>query len=421
MGTVWPRSFHGVRPGWGLACVLCAVGVASLAAHPSPGVFPSLAAASLLVAFLGAGREARWRGVAKVALLLALLAGALGAQVASMGMRPVALSLVSCAVLQASLVLVAFAAARGLGTLLGRVRALSGSSRSWARTALANALTFWVFLPAIALSMVVHRPQGTLTPADAGIRGPAEPVSILADDGTRLAGLWLDQAAPAGAVLLVHGLGAEKAQFLPATAALRARGFSVMTFDMRNHGESGGATCTLGLAEAGDVAAAWRSLLDRTAGRAGPRLLFGISLGGAAVQLAAPSLSGVDGVVLDSTFARADHVAPRLLPLPPPLALPALGLARVFAVLLTGMPVLDSAPIDAASRNHGRYPLLVIHAIGDPLVPYADGEAIAAAYGERAELLSLPGAHHPNGHIVAPRQYDAALLRLAARAARPPG
>ena len=47
-------------------------------------------------------------------------------------------------------------------------------------------------------------------------------------------------------MLLVHGIGAEKTQFLPAVGELQRAGYHVFSYDQRNHGESGGATTTLG-------------------------------------------------------------------------------------------------------------------------------------------------------------------------------
>jgi alpha-beta hydrolase superfamily lysophospholipase len=273
-------------------------------------------------------------------------------------------------------------------------------------------VTFFVGLPAFLLSAAVHRPQGTVPLAAVDTEGRGEPIRLRSADGTPLSALWFPHPQPRGAVLLVHGIGAEKVQFLPATRPLYERGLSVLTVDLRNHGQSGGATCTFGIRESEDVAAAWAFLLERSDPHPGPRLLFGISMGGGAAQIAAPRLEGIDGLILDSTFARIDHVATRVMPVPG-----ALALGRFFAPLLTGMQVLDAAPIEASRRNPGTYPVMVIHAVGDPLVPYEEGQAVAAAYGLRAELVTLPGSYHPNGHVFAPELYREALERLTDRAA----
>jgi hypothetical protein len=71
--------------------------------------------------------------------------------------------------------------------------------------------------------------------------------------------------------------------------------------------------------------------------------VFGVSMGGAAANLALPRLREVDGLVLDSTFADVAHVAVRRLPLGP-LTGTALALARAFAVPVTGRRVLDVVP-----------------------------------------------------------------------------
>jgi alpha-beta hydrolase superfamily lysophospholipase len=210
----------------------------------------------------------------------------------------------------------------------------------------------------------------------------------------------------------VHGIGAEKSQFLPSVEVLYRRGWHVLAYDQRNHGESGGCTTTLGVAEAEDLERAWEVLLERTRDQRIPRVVFGVSMGGAAANLALPRLRDVDGLVLDSTFADVAHVAARRLPIGPLTGM-ALALARAFAVPITGRRALDVVPAEAAQQAPPGVDVLILHAPADPLIPFTEAEALRDAYAPRATLVPLAGAGHAGGVIVDAAHYAAVLEELA--------
>lgn len=288
----------------------------------------------------------------------------------------------------------------------------------------ADIVPFVLVLPVLVLSFNLHRAPAP-HPVGDGLMGlPTSRLTIEGADGVRLSAVWLEHPDPRGAVLLSHGLGAEKTQFLAVTRALVDRGYHVLSFDHRNHGESSGLTTTLGARESEDVKAAWRVLLDRTAGREHPRemtrLAFGISMGGAAVQLAAPSLSGLDGVIVDSTFADISVVAQKQAAasgFPGPLSYFALAIARLAVRPVAAAPVLSVRPVDAV-RAGGAWPAAVLHSRRDPMIPFSEAEALVEAYAGRATLTDFDVPHHPNAHLAAPARYDAAVSALAERAER---
>jgi pimeloyl-ACP methyl ester carboxylesterase len=63
-------------------------------------------------------------------------------------------------------------------------------------------------------------------------------------------------------------------------------------------------------------------------------------------------------------------------------------------------------------------PVLLLHAEADPMVPIEEAELLRQAYGDRARLERLPGAHHANGFVHAPAQHAQALSELLARLPR---
>lgn len=121
----------------------------------------------------------------------------------------------------------------------------------------------------------------------------AHRLSLLADDGTRLAAVALDgpPSAPL-TIVLIHGfLNWSRSPAIHAFAERLAQEVHVVVPDLRGHGRSGG-RCTMGRSEPRDVQAAV------AAARPGlPVVTVGTSLGGAAVMLHAGTYGGVAGVV----------------------------------------------------------------------------------------------------------------------------
>jgi len=128
---------------------------------------------------------------------------------------------------------------------------------------------------------------------------PAEPFTVTARDGVRLAGSRLGDADPA--VVFVHGfMGWHRKPRVGAFTELLSRWFTVYAVDLRGHGHSGG-VCTFGDREINDV----QAVLDvaRNDGHAHVATI-GASMGGIAVIRHAALLGGVDAVVGVSTPAR---------------------------------------------------------------------------------------------------------------------
>ncbi|HEY0180564.1 MAG TPA: alpha/beta fold hydrolase, partial [Dokdonella sp.] len=118
------------------------------------------------------------------------------------------------------------------------------------------------------------------TPADLGARA----VAIDSGSGARLQGWFVTGRAHRGAVLLLHGVHANRLAMLGRARFLAAAGYAVLLIDFRAHGESGGDAITFGRLESRDARAALAFLRDAAPGeRVG---VIGVSMGGAAALLA---------------------------------------------------------------------------------------------------------------------------------------
>jgi uncharacterized protein len=168
------------------------------------------------------------------------------------------------------------------------------------------------------------------------------------------------------------------------------RGYDVLTYDGRAHGESGGAACTYGVYEKHDLVAA----LDAVGAR--EVILFGSSLGGAVALQAAPLDSRVRGVIAQSSFStlrRVVHDRSRLLRL---VMRPGGVDAAIAAAEQEGrFRAGDASPLAAAS--HIRVPVLLIHGTADRETGDHHSREIYRALTQRMDshrLLLVKGAGH---------------------------
>ncbi|KAB2870648.1 MAG: alpha/beta fold hydrolase [Burkholderiaceae bacterium] len=217
-------------------------------------------------------------------------------------------------------------------------------------------------------------------------------------DGVPLAGWYAAARNPRGAVVVVHGRGASKANALnrhamPLVERLVDDGLSVLMIDLRGHGNSGPGRVTYGCNERLDVLGAVDWLVDRghTAGTVG---VLGVSMGGCAAIAAAADEPGIGAVVSDSAFADFDavlrHNFPRVMRTR--LALGLLPGALWFFERLTGVALQRFRPDQIARGLRGRA-LLLIHSAEDRFVQAEHTRAIGAASGAEVWIS------HSRGHV----------------------
>ena len=123
----------------------------------------------------------------------------------------------------------------------------------------------------------------------------------LTSEGLRLRG-WLSVGSTdKPGVVIAHGLGDSLESYQEHARIYRLRGQTVLLVDLRGHGGSEGAYCTLGGKERADVAAAMAELRSRGLARRGI-VLEGHSMGAVAVLLAAAEAADVRGVVVEAPY-----------------------------------------------------------------------------------------------------------------------
>lgn len=217
-----------------------------------------------------------------------------------------------------------------------------------------------------------------------------------------VAGWMIRGRAGAGAVLLLHGVRANRSEMVGRARFLAGAGYTVLLIDLPAHGESGGDRITFGAREKDGVRAALAWLRTQAPGeRIGA---IGVSLGAAALVLAHPD-PALDAVVLESMYPTIEEaVANRLrsrLGAPGAWSTPLLVQQlpwRVHVAPAALRPIVDIAAMTS--------PVFVVSGSADVQTPAAETRRIFAAIHGAKQLWIVDGAAHVNLHHYAPQEYE---------------
>jgi uncharacterized protein len=191
-----------------------------------------------------------------------------------------------------------------------------------------------------------------------------------------------------GTLVYLHGVADNRTGATGVVDRFGKRGFDVVAFDSRAHGESEGDVCTYGFYEKRDL----RRVLD-TVGP-GPIVLVGTSLGAAVALQEAATDDRITAVVAAETFSDLRTVAIERAPF---FFTPGI-IARAFLLAeAQGHFQIDSvSPLIAATRI--TIPVLLIHGSADTETPADHSRRVFAALTGPKRLILVPGAGH-NGSL----------------------
>jgi alpha-beta hydrolase superfamily lysophospholipase len=193
--------------------------------------------------------------------------------------------------------------------------------------------------------------------------------------------LWLpDSGTPSAGMVILHGAGSRKENHADFARACCARGWAALSYDQRGHGDSTDEMSPQAIADVGRMARYLASAVDLDPDRV---CLRGSSMGG---------LIAIHAAAVTNAIAGAIAICPGS----------ERGLLRELRAGRLEMRA-DNAALEPWLEEHdlretvelcAGKPLLILHARGDEVIPYAWSEELHRRAGEPRELIIVPGGHH---------------------------
>jgi pimeloyl-ACP methyl ester carboxylesterase len=259
------------------------------------------------------------------------------------------------------------------------------------------AFFFLVLLP-VGASFLITNSSGRFHYRE---RGPTDPaalgfavtnVEFTSNDGIPLKGWWSPGDPSKPVIIFIHGLNRSRLELLERAADANKRGFGVLLFDLRNHGESGRAYTTIGVFESRDVCAASNFLRGQSGAR--PQILWGVSMGASSGILAARQCPGFQAIIADSSFLSFRETIAHHLNLF--FRLPSFPIANLIVAITeirTGLNP-DDGDVEAAVRQIN-IPILFIAGGKDRrMPPELASRMLRASPNPMKQLLLVPEATH---------------------------
>ncbi len=247
------------------------------------------------------------------------------------------------------------------------------------------ALVLFLVLPVAGSFLITnnhfHFPErGPTTPEAVGIS--VLPAEFVSQDGIPLRGWWIPGDRSMPVIILVHGLNRSRLEMLERGADASRRGYGVLLFDLRNHGESGRAYTTIGVFESRDVCAASGFVKSKAVER--QQILWGVSMGASSAILAAKQCPGFSAIISDSSFLSFRETVDHHLRLI--LRLPAFPVANLIVAITS---------YRKAAVHSMKTPILFIAGGRDRRMPPALAEKMfKESPSVVKELLIIPTARH---------------------------
>jgi pimeloyl-ACP methyl ester carboxylesterase len=256
-------------------------------------------------------------------------------------------------------------------------------------------LFFFVVLPLAASFLITngrfrYRERGPKTLEAVNLA--ATEVEFTSSDGIPLRGWWNPGDSSQPVIIFAHGLNRSRVELLERGAESSRRGFGVLLFDLRNHGESGQAYTTIGVFESRDICAAQNFVKDKAGNRR--QVVWGVSMGASSALLAARQCPGFAAIVADSSFLSFRETIEHHFGLV--FRLPSFPIANLIVAITSWRMGFDpdEGDVEAAVRVIDS-PILFIAGANDRRMPPALAERLFnAARHPKKELLLVPGAGH---------------------------
>jgi dienelactone hydrolase len=248
------------------------------------------------------------------------------------------------------------------------------------------------------------RALGSDTPATYGLNYENISFQTTYKDNITLKGWWIPRKDSDKVLIFLHPKDGTRLALLPLAKPLWERGYNLLLFDMRSHGESGGEHYYFGAREQWDTVGAVNFVKGKgfAPGKIGA---IGWSMGAATTIMAMSQTQDIKAAVVDSAYADFASLADRQFTTATRLPKFLLGGILVAGRILYDVDVDAAKPVDAI-KNLGNRHLFLIHGTADTLVPVSDTEKLIAAGGSNiTEKWLVEGAVLVGAYELQPESY----------------
>lgn len=274
-------------------------------------------------------------------------------------------------------------------------------------------IAFIFFVGWFGSSIIIHPPLYSRipTPANAGIY--YEDVKFKSSDGLTLKGWYVPSLTGKATIILCHGFGTNKSDLIDFVALFNRNDFNTFLFDFRGHGGSEG-KCSLGFFEVRDIEGAvnWLKTQKHQTTIIGA---FGISMGAAAIFMAAGKIPEIKAVAGDSIFSSFEgmvtHSTKLFYHLP---KYPLSYLIVRFCEWRLKFKAKDFEVADYINKIAPK-PILLIHGEEDRRIPLSETECIYQAAKIPKEIWIVPGADHLESYSFYPKEYEDRIIEYFKR------
>ena len=254
---------------------------------------------------------------------------------------------------------------------------------------------------AVADQSLIAKPRDlTSTPSEFGINFETVAFHPLTEPDIVLRGWWMPHDDSKATVIWVHGLDSARDGRIEFLATLHRKGYSILTFDLRGHGESDKVAIGGGAYEHKDVQGAINLAKEMDPGK--PIMMVGISFGAALVILTGDEDPSIHGVIADSSFASIPELIREEVSARTPI--PEWGAAILKPGVIFAAKWFKNADISKVSPelevSNLPFPLALIHCKASTRVPFTHAQRILKNAPEGTSTLFIDGCEHAEGYDV---------------------
>lgn len=206
---------------------------------------------------------------------------------------------------------------------------------------------------------------------------------------------WIpvDESAPT--LIFIHGWGRNAQRMMSYLNTFCCKGFNLLAFDARSHGNSDADGYTNMLKFAEDISAAADYANQKTKNK--DIYLIGLSIGGAASIYAAAKDKRIKKVATVGAFAHPATVMINQLKQHHIPYFPVIWLFFQFIRIFQKLDLDAIAPVNNIASAESQF--LIIHGKEDRVVPVSEGIKLKEAAGTKAELWIIPNKGHSDCHF----------------------